>query len=87
MGSIHMVRKEVEGGIPLEEIDALRDRTKIGETVKFRSNRYYEESLSGYIGKPKIIKAKVTAKYPHVFELDNGEVHTWKDYALGMQVF
>ena len=86
MGKIHVAPREVEGGIYLSEIHKLRDNTKIGETIRFKSNRYYEESLSGYIGKPKIIKAKVTAKYPHVFALDNGEVHTWKDYALGMQV-
>lgn len=87
MGKVHVAPREVIGGIPLKEIHELRDNTKIGETIKFRTDRYYEIALSGWIGKPKIVTGKVEAKYPHVFELDNGEVHTWKDYALGMQVF
>ena len=77
--------KYVEGGIPLSEIHELRDSTEIGETIKFRSDRYYEVALSGWIGKPKIITSKVIEKYPHVFKLENGEIYTWVDYMLGKQ--
>ena len=86
MAMRYFAPKEIEGGIPLEVIHDLRDSTKIGETIKFRSNRYYEVALSGYVGKPRIIEAKVVEKYPNVFKLDNGEVHTWVDYMLGKQM-
>ena len=78
--------KERDGGYHIEEIKALRDETKIGETIKFRSNRYYEIAISGLVGKPRVIEGKVIAKYPHVFELDNGETHTWVDYIMGRQM-
>lgn len=77
---------ERTGGFPLKNIHMLRDRTKIGETIKFRSDRYYEEGLSGNEGKPRVITSKVVAKYPHVFELENGETYTWVDYMLGKQL-
>lgn len=85
MGKVHVAPREIIGGIPLELIHELRDSTKIGETIRFRSDRYYEVALSGWIGKPKIIEAKVIEKYPNVFALDNGEVYTWVDYMLGKQ--
>lgn len=85
MGKTHVPPKEVTGGIPLSEIYALRDATKIGETIKFRSDRYYEVALSGWIGKPKIVTGKVEAKFPNIFVLDNGEIYSWVDYMLGKQ--
>ena len=83
---LHVTEKGVTGGIPLSEIHRLRDTTKIGETITFRSDRYYEVALSGWVGKPRIITSKVMAKYPNVFQLENGEIHTWVDYMLGKQM-
>ena len=85
MSKVHVAPREVIGGIPLKEIHELRDNTKIGETIKFRTDRYYEVALSGWIGKPKIVTGKVEAKFPNIFILDNGEIYSWVDYMLGKQ--
>jgi len=77
--------KEREGGIPVAEIERLRDEIKIGETLKFWSDRYYEVGLSGEIGDSRIVEGKVIAKYPHVFVLEDGHTYTWVDYILGRQ--
>ena len=76
--------KEREDGYHIVDVEKLRDKTKIGETIKFKIYRNYyfldDAVVSG------IVKGKVIAKYPHVFELDDGSTYSWVDYMLGKQM-
>lgn len=77
-------KNEVNCGYHLyiEDVHALRDATAIGQTIKFKTDRYFRKNDKN-VGMERIITGKVVEKYPHVFKLDTGYIYSWVDYILG----
>ena len=75
--------------IHISDIDALRDSTEIGETIKFTHDMTPSNIGSSAHGreKPVTIKGIIKAKFPHVFLLEDGRTFTWKDYFLGLRKY
>lgn len=64
----------------VEDVDKLRDSTPIGSEIKFKM------TLQTYSSAPinrTVISGIVTAKYDHVFVLDDEYTYDWKQYLLG----
>ena len=71
----------------VEDIEQLKNETPIGTFVKF--HKYYPidrqtDSDNEEIKRDKntIISGVITAKYPHLFMLDDGSTYPWKQYAV-----
>ena len=70
--------KRLSGMYFIDEAFELRDNTKVGETIKFKCDRFD-------VG-DKTIKGEVLEKYPRVFVLSDGRIYSWVDYLLGKQM-
>ena len=72
--------------IHVKDIDALRDATKVGETIVFTHMMTQSNVSASAHGaeKPVIITGKIKAKFPHVFLFEDGRTFSWKDYLLGL---
>lgn len=61
-----------------EEAFELRDNTKVGDTIKFKCDKWEDSD--------KTIKGEVLAKYERVFVLSDGHVYSWNDYLIGKEM-
>lgn len=71
--------------IHVEDVNKLRDNTRIGELIEFTSDKYARCDGFGYqpFKDTKKVKGIVTAKYPNIFVLNDNETYSWVDYIIG----
>lgn len=71
--------------IYVNDVDKLRDNTKVGDTIEFMTDKYARYDGYDHRGfkDTKKIKAVVKAKYPNVFVLDDGQIFSWVEYIIG----
>lgn len=62
----------------VSDIEKLKERTQVGNTIKFKVNVMDQE---GHF-KWQNISGIVEAKYPHIFCMD-GKYYRWVDYLIG----
>lgn len=66
-------------GYMIQEVYDLRNRTRVGDYIRFKNRRYKR----GHDGEVRTVRGTIIKKYPHIFMLSNGETYSWKDYFLG----
>lgn len=75
-----MVETDKGFAYEIKDVYKLRNKTRIGESIRFKSDRNVRGDNEG---KKKIVRGAVTAKFPYVFLLDTGETYSWVEYFLG----
>ena len=66
-------------GYMIQEVYDLRNRTRVGDYIRFRNSRYKR----GHIGETGTVRGAGTKKCPRSFRWRSGETYSWNDYFLG----
>lgn len=69
--------------ITTKSVENLRDNTPVGSFIKFKRPYKYSENKWGELKKFDVVSGVVTAKYNHIFVLNNDRTYSWVDYILG----
>lgn len=74
--------RKVAGALTVWDVAKLRDSTPIGSEIEFKIKINSGQDHFNRVSY-KTIRGVVTAKYDHVFVLDNKHTYDWKQYLLG----
>lgn len=78
-----MVETEKGFATEMKDIYKLRNKTRIGEFIRFKTDRF-NRGIDGDTNKSvRVVRGVVVKKFPYVFLLNTGETYTWVDYYFG----